>query len=310
MASPTQTAAASAAGPAMAPAYFALAAAALFWGGNWVLARWIQNQFPPQTLSLLRWGSAALFMLPFAVGPTLRVWGDVRREWKRLAILGAIGVTGFSSLSYTGLAFTTSINGSLLNTAAPVFILILAAFGFGDRISPLEVAGVSVSLVGVVVIISRGAFDTLAAMQINSGDAIVMVAVLLWAVYTMLLRRWRIRLPPTVFLFTTIILSLPLPIATTVLEYALGAPAPAPNAVGWLTIVYLGLFPSIGAYACWNFGVSRAGAARATLFQYLIPVFAAVLAVMLLGEQVRPFHIVGAVLIIGGLLLATRTRAR
>jgi drug/metabolite transporter (DMT)-like permease len=81
-------------------------------------------------------------------------------------------------------------------------------------------------------------------------------------------------------------------------------------AVGLLTIVYLGLFPSIGAYACWNFGVSRAGAARATLFQYLIPVFAAVLAVLLLGEEVRLFHVAGAVLIIGGLLLATRAKAR
>jgi drug/metabolite transporter (DMT)-like permease len=310
MASPSQTAAASAAGPAMAPAYLALAAAALFWGGNWVLARWIQNQFPPQTLGLLRWGSAALFLLPFAIGPTLRVWSQVRREWKRLAILGAIGVTGFSALSYTGLSFTTSINGSLLNTAAPVFILLMSAMGFGERITLVEVAGVAVSLIGVVVIIARGSLETLAAMQVNAGDAIVMLAVLLWAVYTVLLRRWRIQLPPMVFLFTTMVLSLPLPIATTALEYALGAPAPSPDTIGWLTIVYLGLFPSIGAYACWNFGVSRAGAARATLFQYLIPVFAAALAVMLLGEDIRLFHVAGAALIVGGLLLATRARAR
>jgi drug/metabolite transporter (DMT)-like permease len=310
MASPSQTAAAPAAGPAMAPAYLALAAAALFWGGNWVLARWIQNQFPPQTLSLLRWGSAALFLLPFAIGPTLRVWGQVRAEWKRLAILGAIGVTGFSSLSYTGLSFTTSINGSLLNTAAPVFIMILAALGFGERITMAEVAGVAVSIIGVVVIIARGSLETLAAMQVNAGDAIVMLAVLLWAIYTVLLRRWRIQLPPMVFLFTTMVLSLPLPMATTALEYALGAPAPSPDTIGWLTIVYLGLFPSIGAYACWNFGVSRAGAARATLFQYLIPVFAAVLAVTLLGEEIRLFHIAGAALIVGGLLLATRAKAR
>jgi len=310
MASPGRTAAAGAAGPAMAPAYLALAAAALFWGGNWVLARWIQNQFPPQTLSLLRWGSAALFLLPFAIGPTLRVWPAVRREWKRLAILGAIGVTGFSSLSYTGLSFTTSINGSLLNTAAPVFILIMSAMGFGERITLLEVAGVSVSLVGVVAIVARGSLETLAAMQVNAGDAIVMLAVLLWAVYTVLLRRWRIQLPPMVFLFTTIVLSLPLPVATTALEYALGAPAPSPDTIGWITIVYLGLFPSIGAYACWNFGVSRAGAARATLFQYLIPVFAAALAVTLLDEEIRLFHIAGAALIVGGLLLATRAKAR
>ena len=308
MAGPSQRAAAPV--PAMAPAYLALAAAALFWGGNWVLARWIQNQFPPQTLGLLRWGSAALFLLPFALAPTLRAWPAVRREWRRLAILGAIGVTGFSALSYWGLSYTTSINGSLLNTAAPVFILMLSAMGFGDRINLTEVAGVAVSIVGVVIIVARGNFDALAGLGVNIGDAIVLAAVLLWAVYTVLLRRWRIQLPPMVFLFTTMVLSLPLPIATTAIEYALGAPAPSPDTIGLLTIVYLGLFPSIGAYACWNFGVSRAGAARATLFQYLIPVFAAVLAVLLLGEEVRLFHVAGAVLIIGGLLLATRARTR
>jgi drug/metabolite transporter (DMT)-like permease len=310
MATPSNTAAAAPAGPALAPAYLALAAAALFWGGNWVLARWIQNQFPPQTLGLLRWSSAALFLLPFALAPTLRAWSAVRREWKRLAVLGAIGVTGFSALTYTGLAFTTSINGSLLNTAAPVFIIAMSAMGFGERIKRMEVAGVAVSIVGVAIIVARGSLETLAAMRVNTGDALVVLAVLLWAIYTVLLRRWRIQLPPMVFLFTTIILSLPLPIATTVLEYALGAPAPSPDAIGWLTIVYFGLFPSIGAYACWNFGVSRAGAARATLFQYLIPVFAAILAVMLLGEEIRLFHIAGAALIVGGLLLAARTKSR
>jgi drug/metabolite transporter (DMT)-like permease len=310
MSSPGTAAAAPAAGPAMAPAYLALAAAALFWGGNWVLARWIQNQFPPQTLGLLRWGSAALFLLPFALTPTLRVWPAVRHEWKRLAILGAIGVSGFSALSYAGLSFTTSINGSLLNTAAPVFILLLASMGFGERISWAEVAGVAVSIVGVVIIIARGSLETLAALKVNAGDGLVMAAVLLWAIYTVLLRRWRIQLPPMVFLFTTIVLSLPVPITTSALEYALGAPAPSPNAIGWLTIVYLGLFPSIGAYACWNFGVRRAGAARATLFQYLIPVFAAGLAVMMLGEEVHVYHIAGAVLIVGGLLLAMRTKQR
>lgn len=298
------------AAPSLAPAYLALAAAALFWGGNWVLARWIQNQFPPQTLGLLRWGSAAILLLPWGLPATLRAWPAVRREWKRLTVLGMIGVTGFSALSYTGLSFTTSINGSLLNTAAPVFIIVMSAMGFGERIGLMEVAGVAVSIVGVILIVARGSFAALLAMQVNAGDAIVLVAVLLWAVYTVLLRRWRIQLPPMVFLFTTIVLSLPLPIATTVLEYALGAPAPNPDTIGYLAILYLGLFPSIAAYACWNFGVSRAGAARATLFQYLIPVFAAILAVMLLGEEIKLFHIIGAGLIIGGLLLAARAKPR
>jgi drug/metabolite transporter (DMT)-like permease len=289
-------------------AYLALAAAALFWGGNWAIARWIQYQVPPQTLGLLRWGMAALLLAPFALPATLRAWPAVRREGWRLVVLGLIGVTGFSALSYTGLAYTTSINGSLLNSAAPVFLLLFSAFGFGDRIGLAEAAGVAVSLAGVLVIVSRGDPAALAALAVNIGDLWVLAAVLLWAVYTVLLKRWKTSLPPLVFLFVTIVASLPLPIVTSAIELTLGGRTLQLDLTTAAVAVYLGLFPSIGAYVCWAYGVARVGPTRATHFQYLIPVFAAGLAMLMLGEEVYLFHLLGAALIIGGLVLAARGR--
>ena len=306
----TASATAAPVGRSPLPAYLALAAAALFWGGNWAIARWIQYQVPPQTLGLLRWGSAALLLAPVALPATIRAWPAIRREWWRLVILGFIGVTGFSALTYTGLAYTTAINGSLLNSAAPVFLLLFSAFGFGERIGLPEVAGVAVSLVGVVVIVTRGDPAALVALSVNIGDVWVMVAVLLWAVYTVLLKRWRTALPPLVFLFVTIVASLPLPIATSAIELTWGGRSLSFDITTAAVTVYLGLFPSIGAYGCWAYGVSKVGPTRATLFQYLIPVFAAGLAFLLLGEEVRLFHIAGAALIIGGLVLATRQSRR
>ncbi|HEY7608882.1 MAG TPA: DMT family transporter [Alphaproteobacteria bacterium] len=296
--------------PGWAQAYLALAAAALFWGGNWAIARWIQYQVPPQTLGLLRWGMAALLLAPFALSATLRAWPAIRREWPRLVVLGFIGVTGFSALTYTGLAHTTSINGSLLNSAAPVFLLLFSAFGFGERIGPAEVAGVAVSLCGVLVIVSRGDPAALAALAVNIGDLWVLAAVLLWAVYTVLLKRWRTALPPLVFLFVTVVASLPLPIATSAFELTLGGRTLTFDLTTAAVTLYLGLFPSIGAYVCWAYGVARVGPTRATHFQYLIPVFAAGLAILLLDEEVRLFHVAGAALIIGGLVLATRPSRR
>ena len=304
------TAAGAAAGRSPLPAYLALTGAALFWGGNWVIARWIQFEIPPQTLGLLRWGSAGILLAPFVLPATVRAWPAIRRELPRLAVLGIVGVTGFSALSYTGLSYTTSINGSLLNAAAPVFLILFSALGFGERIGLAEMAGVAVSLAGVIVIVSRGDLAALAALSVNIGDVWVLAAVLLWAVYTVLLRRWRTALPPLVFLFVTIVLSLPLPIVTSAIELTFGPRLPTINLATAATVLYLGLFPSIGAYMFWNYGVARVGATRATLFQYLIPVFAAGLAVVILEERVRLFHIAGAALIVGGLVMATRQRTR
>jgi drug/metabolite transporter (DMT)-like permease len=227
--------------------------------------------------------------------------------------LGLVGVTGFSAMSYTGLAYTTAINGSLLNAAAPAFLVLFAALGFGrslgERVGWAQVGGVALSIAGVLAIISRGAPETLASLAFNVGDLWVMGAVLVWSIYTVLLKRWPSQVPPLSFLLATILFSLPLPIVLCAAELAWGARVPPVNTATVLTTIYLGLFPSIAAYAFWGYGVGRIGPTRAMFFQYLIPLFAAGLAVLLLGESLRLFHVAGAALIIGGLVLATRPSA-
>lgn len=296
--------------PSLLPAYVALVAAAAFWGGNWALARWVQYAVPPQTLGALRWGCAAVLLFPIVAPQLIRSWAGVKAEWKRLTFLGVLGVTGFSALSYTGLAYTTAINGSLLNTAAPVFLILFAAFGLGDRVGWFEIGGMIVSMVGVFAIVTRGTPDALLRLEFNIGDLWVLAAVLAWALYTVLIKRWRTKLPPLVFLFTTIAFSLPLPVGLSIIELTHGGRTVLFDTTVAVSVLYFGLFPSLGAYMFWNYGVGRVGPTRATLIQYLIPVFAAILAMLLLGESLRPFHIVGAVLIIGGLILATRRKAK
>jgi drug/metabolite transporter (DMT)-like permease len=240
-----------------------------------------------------------------------RWWPTIRVEWRRLTFLGVLGVTGFSAMSYTGLSYTTAINGSLLNTAAPVFLILFAALGLGDRATRLELVGMVVSMVGVVVIITRGMPEVLVRLEFNIGDLWVMTAVMAWSLYTVLLKRWRTSLPPLVFLFATIGFSLPLPIVLTAGELLWwDTRVPHIDTTMMATVLYLGLFPSVGAYAFWAYGVSRVGPTRATLIGYLIPVFAAGLAILLLGESLQLFHIAGAALIVGGLVLATRSKAK
>ena len=210
------------AAPSALPAYVALIAAAAFWGGNWALARWVQYAVPPQTLGALRWGCAAVLLFPIVLPQLIRAWPQVRVEWKRLTFLGVLGVTGFSALSYTGLAYTTAINGSLLNTAAPVFLILFAAFGLGDRVGWFEIGGMIVSMAGVLAIVTRGTPEALLRLEFNIGDLWVLAAVLAWSLYTVLIKRWRTKLPALVFLFATIAFSLPLPVGLSIFELTAG----------------------------------------------------------------------------------------
>jgi drug/metabolite transporter (DMT)-like permease len=165
-----------------------------------------------------------------------------------------------------------------------------------------------VSMAGVVAIVTRGTPEALTRLELNIGDLWVLAAVLAWSLYTLLLKRWRTALPPLVFLFATIVLSLPMPIALSAAELYWGTQMPRFELATFVTVIYLALFPSVGAYVFWAHGVRRVGPTRATLIQYLIPVFAAALAITLLGDSLRLFHVVGAALIVGGLVLATRPK--
>jgi drug/metabolite transporter (DMT)-like permease len=183
--------------------------------------------------------------------------------------------------------------------------MLFSAAGYGERIGWREIAGISISLVGVLLIVARGAPESLATISFNVGDLLVLAAVLLWTVYTVLLKVWPTSLPPLAFLMATMLLGVPALILGSALELTLGSRVPSFDAYTVLAALYLGLFPSIAAYMLWGYGVTRIGPTRAMHFQYLIPVFAAALAITLIGESLHWFHVGGALLIVGGLSLAT-----
>lgn len=281
--------------------YVLLTLAPLCWAGNIVLARGVIDLIPPISFAFWRWTLAFAIVLPFAWGHIRRHRADVRRSWKTLLLLSLLGISGFNTLLYTAVHSTTAINGALIQTAMPAVIILISLLFYRQKSSVVQLGGVLLTVSGAGLIVLRGSPANLLRLYFAPGDLLVIAAVVLYALYSVLLRE-RPAMHPLVFLAVTFGLGA-LGIAPLFLWelFAVGAPTLDWQVVA--SILYVAIFPSILAYFCWNRGVELIGANRAGLFINLVPLFASALAVILLGESIEWFHFAGMALIFGGVLI-------
>ena len=283
----------------------------LLWAGNALVARATAGEIPPFALSFWRWVLALLVLLPFVAGPLWRQRAVLRRAGWRLALTAALGIGAYNSLLYSAAQSTTAINITLLNTCIPLATFIGAGFLLKDWPSQRAWSGMLIAVIGLLVLISQARLENLLGLTFNPGDLVMLLAVLAWALYTVLLRRWGayFALPPLVLLAAFVTVGIVVILPFYLLEFGrVGGFEATPRTLG--AIGYTALFASLVAYVTWNQGVKIIGAARASLALYSMPVFAAVLAYALLGETLQAFHWIGGALIFAGLLWATLPRRR
>lgn len=292
--------------------YILLTLTPLFWAGNAVIGRAIVDDVPPAMMSEIRWTGAFLILLPFAWSELKQDWPVILRSLGILALLSFSGLAGFNTILYWALQYTTAINTSLLQSAMPLVIGLWSLALFADPLRPMQVAGIAVSLVGVTAVIAQGELARLLALDFNRGDVAMLVAVALYAFYSAILRK-RPPIKARSLLAVTMGLSVLMLVPVVAVE-GLVTEASIANAPGvWIGLGYIILFPSLIAYACFNRGVELIGANRAGPFFHLIPLFAAIMAVLFLGEELALYHGIGAAFILGGVALASRkpgTKAR
>lgn len=284
-----------------------LALCALFWAGNFVLARAVHDAIPPFALAFWRWALASLLVLPFVWQPLQRQWPLLRGNLPRMLILALLGVSGFNTLVYLGLQTTSATNGVLIQSTMPVQILVLNWLLFRRAFRASELGAILLSMSGVALIISGGQPLRLVAGDWNLGDLWLLAAALTWALYSVLLR-WRPPgLDPRAFLGFTLLAGTVVLLPLFLVETLTGR-TPQWGAAEMLTVVYVAVFPSALAYLFWNRGVEAVGANAAGHFVHLMPVFGVLMAVMLLGEDVGWFHAAGALLVALGIGLTIRHR--
>jgi drug/metabolite transporter (DMT)-like permease len=289
--------------------YLLLSLSSLFWAGNWIVGRVIRDTMPPTALNWWRWAIAALFLAPFAL-PRLKGRGALlRRHWPVLLVLGFSGIALFQFLIYTGLRYTNVINATLMNSAVPPIMMLVAWLIDRETVTLRQIIGVVVSFIGILVIMNRGDIATLANFSFNPGDLLILLAMPVWGVYSVVLRRRPAGLDGITFIFVVAVIG----IVFLTPAYALESWIVQPVRLSWAAVgavLYVACFASIGAYICWNRGVDMVGPNKAGFTAHLIPAFGTVLAVIFLGEEVHLFHVVGIATILLGVWLATSARIK
>ena len=284
--------------------YLLLSLTSLFWAGNIVLARYVAGHVPPVTLSCIRWIGAFLMLLPFAKPHLERDWPALRARLPLMVTLSATGFAFNNALSYWALQYTQALNALLIQSSGPLFVALWSLTLFGVRLTWAQLAGIAISLLGVLTIILRGDLAALASIQFNKGDVMFAGAVLSFGLYSALMPRRPKTHQLSLIAFTMgcgALLLLPL----SVFEYSTGATLKF-DALTAATLIYVVIFPSTLAYLFFNRGIALIGPNRAAPFLHLVPVFGSAMAILLLGEQPRLFHLIGYVLVLAGVVIASR----
>lgn len=288
-----------------ASAFTFLALANLFWAGNWVLGRALRDAFDPISLNFYRWAIAVVVLAPFALPGLAAKREVIRRHAGILALLALLSVSIFQSLVYLGLQSTTAVNAVLINCSGPLFILLSAWLIDGERATLRQLAGFLVSVAGILVILSRGEPAALLQLELRSGDAWIVLALAIWGVYSVLLKRRPAELGGVHFLFVLSAAGV-LFLAPAFAFQVRQAPPRLPTMPEALAVLYVGLAASVGAFLFWNRGVAVVGANAAGFTLYLLPTFGTLLAIAFLGETFGAFHALGIATIVAGVILATR----
>lgn len=279
----------------------------LFWAGNLVLGRALGPTFPPVSLAVGRWLVALSVLAPFVARRAYEQRDLLQRHALLVLGCGAFGIAGYNALGYLALQTVPAASVAFLNSTLPLMVP-LAAFALGvERVAPRTLGGIALSFVGVAWIVSRGDVGSLAQLSLGGGELLVLVAVANYALYSVLLRRKPAELDPLVFLAATMAAGLIVLMPFWAVELAHGATIPR-DAGSLAAVLYIGIFASLLAFVLWNRCVATLGATVTGASFHLVALFTAALAFLVLGEPVRPFHLIGITLILAGFALATISR--
>ena len=287
--------------------FFLLMVLPIMGSSNMLIARATADLIPPIALSFWRWAITLLLMSLF-FGPKLwRQRADIKHEWKDLILMGALGMGVCGAFVYIGAATTTATNIGLIYAASPVMIIIMGRFIYGETLSAIQTVGVAICLLGVLIIIAKGSVNTFINLKFTIGDLWIAAATCGWALYSILQKHRPTKLGIMRRLTATTGAGVLVLLPFTIWEGAYVA-IPTLNKETIIAVVFLALVPSFAAYATYAKIQKIFGAAKAGLVMYLIPVVNSLLAWALLGENLEPYHYLGAAMVLPGIWLSTKKK--
>lgn len=281
----------------------------VIWAGNALIARHAgSGDMQPLSMNYLRWLIGAVVLLPFCgreIWQQRHVWGQRAVLW-RMAVLASCGMVVYNSLLYAAAHHTTAINIALLNTCIPLATFITSGLILKQWPKPASWLGLLIAATGLLYLISAGQWQVLVSLSFNRGDLMMLIGVLAWAVYLVLFMPWGSRMGLSAMSMLNLLMWTAVCIMTPLFVLEVSREGlPAMNQGNVLTFAYIGVLVSVVSYLAWNYGIAHIGAAKASLSLYTMPVFAAILSYVILGEGLKAYHWIGGAIIVMGLVLAS-----
>lgn len=296
--------------PAHSAGYASMIAVGFLFGSSLVVARAFADVIPPFGMTAFRWIGVMAILGVIYFREIWRYRSVLRREWLRMFVLGALGMTFPAVTTYLGARTTTAANIGLISSASPVMVMLGGALLFSQPLSSRRLLGVVLSIIGIAIIVTRGSVDTLLGLTFVPGDLWALAGAVSWASYTVLMIPWRLNMPPMVQLCLLSLTGLASSMPLAVWEAMQGMHY---HAWDWrlpAVAVYTVLLPSLLAFALHNFTARTLSPAHAAMSQYLVPLFAATLGALLLGDHFMTYHWFGGAAVIAGVYLASRVERR
>ena len=289
-------------------AYIFLTLSALFWSGNFIVGKAASiYEIPPFSLNFYRWLFAFLILFPFTYKEVIEKKDYIFKNLGFFIILGITSITIFNSIVYYSLYYTQVISGVLMISTIPVWIMFIASILKIEKTNLFQIIGVILSLTGVLFIITKADVEIIKNLNFNKGDLSMVVAMLAWAIYSALLRKKTHPISQMGLLEIIIVCGFVFLIPVYFIEMSFGSKI----IFGMpfiLTLGYVVLFPGIFAFLFWIKGIDIIGANRAGVFLHLMPIFGALMAMIIFKEKFMFYHFLGAIFIIAGITLSNKNK--
>ena len=287
-------------------AYIMLTLCSLFWSGNFIVGKFATlYEVPPLTLNFFRWLIVWIILIPFTLKDIIKNFKIIKNNFYSIFLMSITSISVFNSIVYYSLNFTQVLNGALMISTIPVLIIFISFVFKTEKINFNQILGVIFSITGVIAIVTRLDFFRLINLDLNKGDLWLLIAMLSWAIYSTMLRTYKIPLKDLTFISIIVSIGLIFLLPQFLFEYK-NHQIIQFNFPVILITSYVVLFAGLGAYIFWNKGVSIVGPNKAGIFLHLMPVFSSFMAIFILNEKLMSFHIIGAGVIIVGIYLSTK----
>ena len=287
-------------------AYTLLVLASLCWSGNFIVGKFATLfEIPPLTLNTFRWISVWLILIPFTFKEIFKNIAYIKKNLLAIAFMGVITISTFNSVVYFALNYTQVVNAVLVLAIIPAVTIVLSALMKVEKSNIFQIFGLILSIIGVGSIISNGDVQRIVSLSFNNGDLWMLVCVLSWALYSTLLKKNKFKLSQFSLIQIMVSVGVIFLIPQYFYEQSIGLELNF-NKAFFLILFYVVVFPAIVAYYCWQKGVEIIGPNRATMFIQLMPLFSAVMAIIIFKEKFELYHFVGATFIVSGIYLSNK----